>query len=193
MIPTIKTAEHLLQEAERMNPGPWANHSRVAGSCAKTIAEHCGLDPDKAYLSGLLHDIGRRCGVTDLRHVYDGYVFMREQGHPEIARICMTHSFPYQDIGAFNGNNDCTPEEAAVIVNYLNSIEYDDYDKLIQLCDALAFPDGATFVEKRLIDVALRRGVNTLTVPKWKIIMHTKAYFDSKTGCDIYNLLGVGI
>lgn len=68
---------------------------------------------------------------------------------------------------------------------------YDDYDKLIQLCDALSFPDGPVYIEKRLVDVVMRRGFNDLTVQKWKAFFELKEYFDSKTGTDIYKLLNV--
>ncbi len=32
MLPKRQEAEELLKEAERCNPGPWGNHSRVAVS-----------------------------------------------------------------------------------------------------------------------------------------------------------------
>ena len=59
MYPDRKTAEALLTEAEPHNPGPWGDHSRTAAHCAEAIAAACGLDADKAYVLGLLHDIGR--------------------------------------------------------------------------------------------------------------------------------------
>lgn len=60
MYPTIQEAERLLKEAAQCNPGPWENHSRVAAQCAKKIAEKCmGMNPEKAYVLGLMHDIGR--------------------------------------------------------------------------------------------------------------------------------------
>lgn len=69
MLPTREEAEALLREAEQCNPGPWGDHSRTAAHCAEAIAAHCpGLDPDKAYILGLLHDIGRRFGVRHLGH-----------------------------------------------------------------------------------------------------------------------------
>ena len=38
-IPSIKEAEILINEAFEMFPGVWAEHNRVAGKCARTIAE----------------------------------------------------------------------------------------------------------------------------------------------------------
>ena len=55
--PDRKQAEQILAEAERCNPGPWGNHSRTAAHCAEKIALYSGMDPEKAYVLGLLHDI----------------------------------------------------------------------------------------------------------------------------------------
>lgn len=81
MYPDRKTAEALLAEAEPHNPGPWGDHSRIAAHCAEAIAHACGLDADKAYVLGLLHDIGRRYGKRHLGHVVDGYRYMLSLGH----------------------------------------------------------------------------------------------------------------
>ena len=52
-IPSIEEAERLIEEASRLNPGPWIEHNRTAGLCARTIAEKCdGLKPDVAYVMG---------------------------------------------------------------------------------------------------------------------------------------------
>lgn len=70
MLPDKKEAKMLLQEAGKMNPGPWESHSEVVADCARKIAGNCtDMNPDKAYVLGLLHDIGRRFGVTHLAHV----------------------------------------------------------------------------------------------------------------------------
>ena len=191
-LPTIFEAEKLLYEAEQRNPGAWIGHSKTTAFCAKAIAEHCdNLDADITYILGLLHDIGRREGVTDMRHIIDGYNYMTSLGYDDCARICLTHSFPYKNINSYNGQIDCTAEEKEFIKTFIKNTEYNDYDKLIQLCDALALPDGATYIEKRLVDVVIRRGFNDLTIPKWKAFLDLKDNFDKKTGTDIYQLIGV--
>ncbi len=191
-VPSIETATELLNEAAVLNPGLWIDHNKTAAMCAKRIAEKCGgMDADAAYVMGLLHDIGRRGGIMDMRHIFAGYQFMMSLGYEDSARICLTHSFPYKDIRAYNGQNDCSEEETAFISSFIDSVEYDDYDRLIQLCDAISFPNGPTCVEKRLVDVVLRRGFNDLTIPKWKAFLELKTYFDEKTEMDIYKLLDV--
>lgn len=191
-IPTIIEAELLLSEAEKLNPGLWVSHSKIVGFCARVIAEKCdNLEADTAFVFGLLHDIGRRAGVCEMKHIVNGYRFMKSIGYDDIARICLTHSFPYKNINAYTGQNDCTTEETKFITTFLANTEYNDYDRLIQLCDALALPNGATFLEKRLVDVTLRRGFNDLTIPKWKTFYELKNYFDDKIGTDIYKIIGV--
>ena len=193
-VPSVAQAEKLLFEAEKLNSGLWIAHNRTAGFCARAIAEKCdNLNPEYAYVLGLLHDIGRREGVTDMKHIIDGYRFMLSMGYDDSARICLTHSFPYKNINSYNGKNDCNGEETEFIQTFLENTEYDDYDRLIQLCDAISFPNGATFLEKRLVDVVMRRGFNDYTVQKWKAFFELKEYFDNKTQTDIYKILNVSI
>ena len=72
---------------------------------------------------------------------------------------------------------------------FLKNSEYDNYDILIQLCDAISLPNGACIMEKRLVDVALRHGLPDFTLDKWKAFMNTKKHFDELCGCNIYTLL----
>lgn len=189
-IPTLEEAERLMHEAECKNPGPWVQHSVNVAQAARLIAaQHPTLDADSAYTLGLLHDIGRREGVTDLRHVLDGYTFLKDAGFEDAAQICLTHSFPIQDIRVGSGQWDCSPVEYAFIEGYLASISYTDYDRLIQLCDSLALPSGFCLMEKRLVDVALRRGINDYTVDKWKAFLSIQQAFEQAIGQSIYALL----
>lgn len=193
-VPSVSDAEKFLKEAEKLNSGLWIAHNRTAGFCARAIAEKCdNINPEYAYVLGLLHDIGRREGVADMKHIIDGYRFMKSMGYDNSAKICLTHSFPYKNINSYNGKNDCNEEETEFIQTFLENTEYDDYDRLIQLCDAISFPDGATFLEKRLVDVVMRRGFNDYTVQKWKAFFDLKEYFDNKTQTDIYKILNVSI
>lgn len=186
---TVNQAEHELDIAERLTPGLWVPHSRATGINARRIAEKCGMDGDRAYVLGLLHDIGRRAGSWDGRHMMDGYDYMISIDQPEIARICLTHSFPLdKDISHYTGRISISAEQKKFLVEYLNGIEFDDYDLLIQLCDAISLPQGAVLMEKRLMDVALRHGVSDFTVLKWHNFFALKKMFDEKCGCNIYTL-----
>ena len=189
-IPTQAEAERLLNEAEAKNPGGWADHARYVALAARNIAEvHLDLDPETAYILGLLHDIGRREGVTAMRHILDGYTFLENLGYLDAARIALTHSYPLQDIKAGSGRWDGTDKELAFVEAYLNGVKYDDYDRLLQLCDALAWPSGFVMIEKRLVDVALRFGINDLTVEKWRAFLALQEYFEKAIGRSVYSVL----
>ena len=138
MLPAREIAENLLKEAEKCNPGAWGDHSRVVAHCAEKIAQECGdMDSDKAYILGLLHDIGRKFGVRHLGHVSDGYSYMTSLGYDEAAQICLTHSFHNQTTDDYIGNFDTTKEELQLIRDTLKTVVMDEYDRLIQLCDAM--------------------------------------------------------
>lgn len=185
MLPARERAEELLKEAEMCNPGAWGNHSRVAAHCAEKIAQVCSdLNPDKAYILGLLHDIGRKFGVSHLRHVSDGYSYMLSLGYDEVAKICLTHSFNNQSTDVYIGNFDTTEEELKMIQDTLKIVVMDEYDKLIQLCDALAGSEGVLDIEERMSDVKKRYGF--YPQEKWDNNLKLKEHFEEKMGKDIY-------
>lgn len=188
MLPDRVRAENILSEAEKCNPGPWGDHSRVAAECAEKIAALCdGMDADKAYVLGLLHDIGRKFGVSHLAHVYDGYKYMLESGYDEVARICLTHSFCIPDIHTYIGNFDISEDKQKEIMDALQDIEYDDYDLLIQLCDSLEGSEGVLDMEVRMADVKKRYG--SYPQSKWDRNVYLKHMFEEKTGGDIYKVV----
>ncbi|MBE5801014.1 MAG: HD domain-containing protein [Clostridiales bacterium] len=188
MLPTKEEAQRLLGEAEACNPGPWGNHSRVAAHCARAIASRSpGMDGEKAYVLGLLHDIGRKFGVRHLGHVSDGYSYMLSLGYDEAARICLTHSFNNGRLEEYIGKQDVSEEERRLIVDGLASIEMDDYDRLIQLCDSLAGAEGVLDMEARMGDVKARYGMYPQA--KWDKNIQLKAYFEEKMGMDLYQVV----
>ena len=188
MLPTRNTAEKLLQEAEKCNPGPWGNHSRTTAHCAEKIAQACGdMDTNKAYILGLLHDIGRKFGVRHLGHVSDGYTYMMTSGYDEVAKICLTHSFNNHTLSEYIGEIDTSPEETSLIESKLQSVHFDEYDRLIQLCDALAGSNGVLDIELRMADVKQRYGFYPKA--KWDRNIKLKNHFENKTGQNIYALV----
>ncbi|MBQ4537508.1 MAG: HDOD domain-containing protein [Lachnospiraceae bacterium] len=185
MFPTKEQAEELLKEAEKLNPGPWGNHSRTAAHCAERIAFYCDdMDEKKAYVLGLLHDIGRRFGVRHLGHVSDGYSYMMSMGYDEVARVCMTHSFTDGTTNDYVGKFDTTEEELELIQTTIKNIELDEYDKLIQLCDAMAGSEGVMNMEDRMNDVRRRYGY--YSHQKWDSNMALRKHFEEKMKMDLY-------
>ncbi len=190
-LPALEQAHALLSEGEALNPGPWVAHSRAAAHTAEALAAHLpGLDPGAAYILGLLHDIGRRkSGVPGARHILEGYDLLHERGDDAAARICLTHSFPLRDVRAYAGPWDSGEEDRAFVARYLAGVEYNDYDRLIQLCDALCLPSGPCLMEKRLVDVTMRYGPNEFTVVKWQAYLAIQRDFERILGRSIYTFL----
>lgn len=142
------------------------------------------MDAEKAYVLGLLHDIGRKFGVRHLGHVSDGYRFMMSLGYDEAAKICLTHSFNNHTINEYIGKFDVSDEEMKMIKTELARTVYDDYDRLIQLCDSLAGAEGVLDIEDRMNDVKKRYGF--YPQDKWDSNMRLKRYFEEKMKKDIY-------
>lgn len=189
MYPTREAALFELKQAGQLNPGPWTAHCLHAAQAAERIAARCGLNPDKAFVCGLLHDIGRRTGICATRHMLDGYAYMMEKGWDEVARICLTHSFPVQDAAANLGKKDITPEQDRFLTEYIRQVTYDAYDKLIILCDSLADANGFCLLEKRFVDTTRRYGVFPFTVERWNRTFAIKEEFEQHIGCSLYTLL----
>ena len=141
MLPTREEALKLIRDGLLFNSGPWGKHCLTAAHCAEKIASACGdMDVEKAYILGLLHDIGRKFDVTD--------------------------------------------EELIIIKTELAKTIYDEYDRLIQLCDCLAGAEGVLDIENRMNDVKKRYGF--YPQDKWNSNMNLKQYFEGKMNKDIY-------
>ena len=141
MLPTREEALKLIRDGLLFNPGPWGEHCLTAAHCAEKIASACGdMDVEKAYILGLLHDIGRKFDVTD--------------------------------------------EELTIIKTELAKTIYDEYDRLIQLCDCLAGAEGVLDIENRMNGVKKRYGF--YPQDKWNSNMNLKQYFEGKMNKDIY-------
>lgn len=191
-------AKELLEWAYEQNPGPWFEHSiNVAQATENIIIELIkngyNLNADIAYNAALLHDIGRYKGFTkSVIHSYDGYMYMNDLGYTGNAVICVTHSFPCKnehiDIAA---EWSLVPDHMRIqLVEILNEhCNYDLYNKVITLCDALADADGFTTLERRLISVGLRHGTTSHTSLHWKGFYAIKKELEALIGKSIYTVL----
>lgn len=185
-----QNAELALEEASESNPGAWVEHSRYVAEACKNIALRCkDLSAEQAYLFGLLHDIGRYSGVSSEKHLIDGYRYCMKYGWKKAAQICLSHAFMIQDISTSIGAFDVSEDDYLFMKEFIENAVYDDYDRLVQLCDALAMPTGFCILEKRFVDVTIRYGIHPATIDRWKKILEIKELFEKKIGCSIYNLL----
>ncbi|GAB6497307.1 MULTISPECIES: HD domain-containing protein [Bacillus] len=191
-------AKELLEWAYEQNPGPWFEHSiNVAQATENIIIELIkngyNLDADIAYNAALLHDIGRYKGFTkSVIHSYDGYMYMNDLGYTGNAVICVTHSFPCKnehiDIAA---EWSLVPDHMRIqlVEILIKHCNYDLYNKVITLCDALADADGFTTLERRLISVGLRHGTTSHTSLHWKGFYAIKKELEALIGKSIYTVL----
>lgn len=190
--PSKQIAKYILDEGERMNPGLWKAHSiavaKAAEKVAKAVTANGGnLDPDKAYVYGLLHDIGRKEGYTYMAHVIDGYEYLHKMGFENAAHICITHSFNLQDPEDYIGKRDVSEQQFEKIKKLLTERPLDDYDRLIQLLDSTCSADGTQDLEARMNDVKTRYGF--YPQPKWDKNFELKAYFEKLMARDFYQVL----
>ena len=185
MLPTREEAIALVRDGLACNSGPWGRHCLTAAHCAEKIASACGdMDSEKAYILGLLHDIGRKFGTRHLGHVSDGYTYMKSLGYDEAAKICLTHSFNNHTVDEYIGKFDVSQEELTLIKTKLVETVYDEYALLIQLCDSLAGADGVLDIEERMNDVKRRYG--SYPQDKWDSNIELMHYFEKRMNQNIY-------
>lgn len=186
--PSVPMADFLLRSAAECNPGPWEQHSIYVAECAKRIASRCpDMNPQRAYTYGLLHDIGRKFGVSYLAHVYDGYHYLMDLGYSNAARIALSHSFNRKDFHDYIGAFDIPKPAQEELRILLEQMEFDDYDRLVQLCDSLAKSDGIVTLEERMQDVKSRYGA--YPQEKWDKNLQLKKYFEDKMHAQLYTVV----
>lgn len=159
-------------------------HCRGVAYVAEKIAAAASMDADKAYVFGLLHDVGKE-PHSGWGHIMIGYEKMMEEDLPEVARICLTHSFQVKST-----LSDMKDEEFYDFVSeYVENVEYDDYDRLIQLADFMSCADGVVPIEWRVCDVLLRHNATPNSQATLRKIYELKKYFAEKCGVsDLYDL-----
>lgn len=184
----LEVAKKLLEEANKMNPGGWYDHSLVVGEVAGKIAKALGEDEEKAKAFGYIHDIGRRVGRCQLKHIYEGYKYLSSLGYEEAAKICLTHSFFENKVEGVIGNWDMSEEEKNFVSNYIENTEFGIYDKIIQLSDTISLASGVTTLERRMTDVFFRYGFNEYTEYNFRVRLELQDSFEEKLGYPIYKL-----
>lgn len=191
---TSKEAKELL-ENERINTKDdrWIKHCINVGDSAGRIAKALvdkgiNVDVDKTITLGYLHDIGKYNGESH-GHVIKGYEYLKGKGYDEdYCNICLTHSYLNNDIICTAGG---VPDLNAnpFLTNFIKQHKYSIEEKLINLCDLMCPQDSKVYtIDKRLIDIMIRRGAYSNTQYHIKETYKLKEYFDNLLGYNLYEL-----
>ena len=81
------------------------------------------------------------------------------------------------------------PDDKPLIAEFIKTHKYTTEEKLINLCDLMCPQGGKVFtIDKRLIDIMIRRGAYSNTQYHIKETYKLKEYFDSLLGYNLYDL-----
>ena len=192
MILTSKKARELLEiERKTTKDDRWIEHSICVGDSAGILAKALeekgyNIDVDKAITLGYVHDIGKYTGESH-GHVMRGYEYLKNKGYDEeYANICLTHSYLNNDILCTAGGIP-DKEKNPFLTDFIKNHEYTIEEKLINLFDLMCTTKILT-IDKRLIDIVLRKGVFSNTQYHVKEMYKLKEYFDDLLGYNLYDL-----
>ena len=198
MLPTLQQTKELydsiIKKTDILNlnmgypKGLSSTHYQNVAFIAASIADHCSMDIEKAYILGLLHDYGEYIEKTIpfTFHGTAGYDEMMKLGFDEVARTCLSHSFfdssfTPDDFPAYDKNQI---KRASVL---LKEQGFDDYDRLIHLSDMMAPFDRIDTIENRIEMIAKKYHLSAqLAQKKLQEALELKTYFNHLCGKDIY-------
>lgn len=152
-----------------------------------------GLNPEKAYIMGLLHDYGKKYDESLNNHFHGlvGYLELKELGWDAPARICLTHTFPDKEF-ALENYPSYPIEDLKRVKKILADIEYDDYDRVVQYSDMFLEGLKITTLEERIAHIKQRYHLSDADEQCLLTdAMCLKKYFDAKCGEDTYIILGI--
>lgn len=191
---TSKEARELLENYRgKTESDIWIDHCICVGDSAGKIAKALNekgnnVDIEKTITLGYLHDIGKYNGESH-GHVMRGYKYLKDKEiDDEYANICLTHSYLNNDIICTAGGVP-NPEDNPFLTDFIKTHTYTTEEKIINLCDLMCPQGGKVFtIDKRLIDIMIRRGAYSNTQYHIKETYKLKEYFDSLLGYNLYDL-----
>lgn len=170
------------------------NHVFGAGEIASRIAARIeGMDPERAFVMGILHDYGRTREDREKiqYHPIIGYNFFKDKD-PDVARGCLVHMFPFNEIPEYEKMKKTffyNEADYNLLVNFVEENPLSEYDILVQLSDALSNANGFVTMEQRLDDFEKRHGVK-MPYSRMEPYYRLKDFFDRKLGMNVYDLFG---
>ena len=191
---TSKEARELLeQERKNVTDDRWIEHCLCVGDSAGKIAKalvqkNIDVDIDKTITLGYLHDIGKYNGESQ-GHVMRGYNYLKDKGYDEeYCNICLTHSYLNNDIICTAGGV-LNPSDNVFLYDFIKNHKYTIEEKIINLCDLMCQQGRKILtIDKRLIDIMIRRGAYSNTQYHIKETYKLKEYFDNLLGYNLYDL-----
>lgn len=191
---TSKEAKKILEnERGKAKSDKWIDHCICVGDSAGKIAKALNekgydVDMDKTITLGYLHDIGKYNGESH-GHVMNGYNYLKDKGYDEeYCNICLTHSYLNNDIVCTAGGVP-NPDDNPFLTDFVKKHKYTIEEKLINICDLMCPQGSKVFtIDKRLIDIMIRRGAYSNTQYHIKETYKLKEYFDNLLGYNLYNL-----
>lgn len=164
----------------------WVKHCIYVGIGAGRIAAKLGIDSDYAQALGYVHDIGRK--ISHPNHTIAGYKYMISEGYPEEARSCLTHSFIDNNIYYTAGGIPAGKDRFDFMNSFLQGTELTIYDNIVQMCDLFCLDTGFTTIERRLLDITVRKGVFDNSMLHLEKTMELKSRLEEMMGCSLYEL-----
>ena len=165
----------------------------IAESCEKIAKLMPDMNSEKAYVLGLLHDYGKKYPEkeTGVFHGRRGYDEMMSMGYPDVAEICLTHTF-YAPNFSFDSFPSYTLDDLVWAKNKMANITFNDYDLLVQLCDMFFEGLNKVRIEDRFQGIIKRYNLQFTDIENsYNHALENKKYFESKIHTDIYNLLDI--
>ena len=191
---TSKEAKQLIEfYRKKTESDMWIDHCLCVGDSAGKIANALNekgynVDIDKVITLGYLHDIGKYNGESH-GHVMRGYNYLKDKGYDEeYCDICLTHSYLNNDIICTAGGVP-NPRDNLFLTEFIKNHNYTIEEKIINICDLMCPQGGKIYtIDKRLIDIMIRRGTYSNTQYHIKETYKLKAYFDNLLGYNLYDL-----
>lgn len=192
---TSKEAREIIEDVRKnLKEDSWVDHCICVGNTAGRIAEALkekgyNVDIDKTIALGYIHDIGKYNGESK-GHVTRGYDYLKEQGYDEeYCNVCLTHSYLNNDIVCTAGRAP-DPKENPELAEFIKNHEYTMEEKIINLCDLMCPRGGKIYtLDKRLIDLIIRKGAYFNAQYHVKEAYKLKEYFDKLLGYNLYDIL----
>jgi hypothetical protein len=168
----------------------WRAHSYCTAEAAAIIGEKLeGVIPQKAFVCGLLHDIGKNVDIAPKRHSLAGYHLLNALGYYDCARVALSHDFPNSHIEIWKHEGWLSEDEITFVGPLLNVFEPDIYDRLIQVCDVISLPEGYVLMEKRMLQAVMRSGLTASLKQIIEASYDNLNYLENLLGISIYTVL----